>query len=176
MRIVAKTITKFSSVLGAVSMVTCFAMMLIMTADVVARFILKSSILGTFEITENLLVIVVAFSFAITQIEKRHIRVDVLTDIMPYRLQNTIDVICMIISAAFIGICTYAQYTQTVAVKHTGIATTVLKIGLWPFNLCLTVGMTVFFIVICMNCISDIFNVIRKRDEVEAVKEFTDRL
>ena len=146
-------------------------MMLLMVADVISRFIFKSSILGAFELTENFLVIVVMLALAITQVEKRHIRVDVLTNIMPRRMRDAVDAICMIVAAVFIGVCTHAQYAQTFAVKESGIATTVLKIDLWPFNLCAAIGMTVFFIAICVTGINDIVDMFKSETKPAIAKE-----
>jgi TRAP-type C4-dicarboxylate transport system permease small subunit len=173
MNIITKGVAKISSALGVVAMTVCFVMMILMTADVVARYILKSSIPGTYELTENFLVIIVAFSFAITQMERRHIRVDVLTNIMPPKVRYIVDAICMIVSAAFIGMCAYAQILQTIAARESGIVSTVLNIKLWPFNFCLAVGVVIFFIVVCVHCINDILDLFRDGEVTEIAETET---
>jgi TRAP-type C4-dicarboxylate transport system permease small subunit len=146
-------------------------MMIIMTADVLARYFLQMSLLGTYELAENFLVVIVAFSLANTQVIKRHIHVDVLTNIMPRKMRDVVDALCMIISAVFVGLCAYAQYQQTIDVRATGTATTVLMIKLWPFNLWLANGMTLFFLAICVDCINDIRDLFRSGGESAEAEE-----
>jgi TRAP-type C4-dicarboxylate transport system permease small subunit len=141
-------------------------MMLLMAADVVARYVFKSAILGAYELTENFMVVVVGFSFAYTQMKRRHIRVDILTNILPQKVRHALESVCMLISAGLVGVFSYAQVLQTISVQQAGTTSTVLRFSLWPFNLVLAIGMTVFFITTCLHLVFAVTDIFRN-DEAQ---------
>jgi TRAP-type C4-dicarboxylate transport system permease small subunit len=157
-------VRKISSYINAVAMATCFAMMLLMASDVVARFVFTSAILGAYELTENFMVVVVGLSFAYTQMKRRHICVDVLTNILPRKAQNVLECVCMLISAGLIGVFAYAQFLQTISVEQARTTSTVLRFSLWPFNLILAIGMTVFFIATCLHLVFAVTGIFRNNE------------
>ena len=165
MRIVAKILSKIASVMNYISMATCFLMMLLMTADVVCRYVFKSSILGTYEIAENMLAVVVAFSFADCQVRKGHIHVDILTNALPYRIQKICEVITMAICVVFMYYASVSQVKQVIAVHSSGLASTVLQFKIWPFQVALAGGMIVLGIAFLADFVTALIDLFSPKHE-----------
>ena len=72
--------------LGGVAGATLFAMMLLTTADVTGRYVFNSPILGTVELTQMMLAVLVFLSLPIASWQQEHISVDLIDIIFPARL------------------------------------------------------------------------------------------
>ncbi len=82
--------SSFLSKLGAIALV---GMMGLTTADVICRYLFNSPILGAFEITEFLVLILIFSFLGYTQAQKSHVSVDLLTSLFPRKVQLIIDLI-----------------------------------------------------------------------------------
>lgn len=80
-----------------------FAMMLLVTVDVVGRYLFRRSTLIADEVGAYLLVLVVFFAAAETLKAGRHVKVDILTKRLPVKLQVWLDLILLIIGLGAVG-------------------------------------------------------------------------
>jgi TRAP-type C4-dicarboxylate transport system permease small subunit len=94
-----KPISRFMS---HVASVILFIMMILTILDVVLRKLLSKSILGTVEVTEFMLVFVIFFTLALTELLNGHVKVDLVMSRFSERVQGMADMItqfiCLIIS------------------------------------------------------------------------------
>lgn len=162
---------KLAEWMNYVAMAACFVMMCLMTADVIGRYFFRSSILGSYELTENIFAIIVGFTLAYCQVQKRHIHVDVVTNALPYRLRKIIEAIISVACCAFLFVLARAQIQQTIDVYNQGIKSTVLQFKLWPFNLCLAIGICVFFLTFLADVIVDIIAAVKGQNEEDKASE-----
>jgi TRAP-type transport system small permease protein len=82
-------------VAGAVNRIGVFfalVMMVLTTADVVLRYLFNSPITGVFELTEFMMLILVGFGLAYTQLKKDNIYVEILANRFSARVQAALDV------------------------------------------------------------------------------------
>ncbi|MFQ5842293.1 MAG: TRAP transporter small permease subunit, partial [Thermodesulfobacteriota bacterium] len=82
-----------SKILNRIASATLFLMMLLTTADVFLRKVFSKSILGTVEVTEFMMVGLVFFSLAQTEVLNRHVKVDLIMSRLRERTQGMIDMI-----------------------------------------------------------------------------------
>jgi len=149
-------VEKLSFGLNIVSMLTTFLMMLLMVTDITLRFLFSSPILGAFEIVEVMMVVVVFFSFAQTQVKKGHVAVDVLTNLLPETIRRIFGVITLSLAVAMTAVATYANYLQTVTVMKEKMTTAVLYIKVYPFYMVILIGMAVFGLTLIVDLLKNI--------------------
>ncbi|MBO0347441.1 TRAP transporter small permease subunit [Roseibium limicola] len=100
----------FLKACGYVAGYTTFAMMLLVIANAVSRFIFNAPVSGAFELTESMLTVLIFLSLALTQYEGGHIRVVLLTQRMPNGLQKAARFTALALGAIFFAWCTNAAW------------------------------------------------------------------
>ncbi len=101
---------RFLRLCGYVAGYTTFAMMLLVIANAVSRFLLNAPVSGAFEITESMLTVLIFLSLALTQFEGGHIRVVLLTQRMPSGLRKAARLFALGLGAVFFAWCTHAAW------------------------------------------------------------------
>ncbi len=139
---------KISKIMVLVSSAAILLMMLLMLADITLRLILNKPIIGSFEIIEQMMVIIVFFAFGYTQIEKGHICVDVVTTAVPEKVRDILNVITSCIGVTMMGLASYASSQQIIKEFTKQSTTSTLLIPLYPFLAIVSLG--VFFLGLCM--------------------------
>ncbi len=85
-------IGNIASVVNRIGVFFVLIMMILTTADVFLRYTFNRPIIGVFEMTEFMMLIVVGFALAYTQLTKNNINVDILTNKLPGKAQAALDV------------------------------------------------------------------------------------
>ena len=141
-----------SSLLARVGAVALFAMMLLTTADVVGRYVFNSPIIGAFEITEFLVLILIFSFIAYTQAEKGHISVDLLFSRFPKRARIIIDLVNHSICLVVLALIAWMGYQQGLELKEVAERSANLGIPRYPFAFFLAFGC----VVMCIEFIRDL--------------------
>lgn len=149
---IVDVIHKVSAGLNKISMLMVFLMMLLMVIDISMRQITGAPILGSYELVEGLMVVLVFFSFAQTQVRKGHIAVDMITHAMPYKVGIFFNIIALTCAAGMTIIMTYASIGQAQNVLNTHLTSAVILFPLFPFYCVVVIGMAFF----CMEFIIDL--------------------
>ena len=108
-------------------------MALLVTADVLLRSCLDTSLSGVFEVVEVLMGAVVGCGLAYTGVTRSHLEVEILTDMMPQRAQRALGALGGLLGCAFclaVGWKT-ADYAFDAFVN--GECTPTTSIRTWPF-------------------------------------------
>jgi len=121
---------KPAAFLSAAGMGIFMFMVLLTFADVFLRYIFGSSIPGTTELTELLMVIVVFSSIAITQWQKSHVTMDILTSRLQEPASALVEVVTGLWSVVIVLFCVWT--TLRYGMKTSSV-TLVLRISLEPF-------------------------------------------
>jgi TRAP-type C4-dicarboxylate transport system permease small subunit len=137
-----------------ISMGALFVMMLLMICDVGGRTVLNSPIIGSYELVENLLVIVVVLAYAQAQITKRHIKVDIFTEMLPLKVREWLKLGAWIICFVIVGFSAWQQIPAIRSVKDAATSTMALKIPQWPFNVIVFMGLFMFSIVLIIDIVN----------------------
>jgi TRAP-type C4-dicarboxylate transport system permease small subunit len=141
MKILGKSIIKVSRFLAYGSSAAIIFIMILVTSDVLKRFILRKPIIGTTELTELLLVPAVFLAFAWCAICGRHVKVDIVTSRFSRRTQAYIDIITSSIALVILAIITWQNIVEALEVEGTS---SLLEIPDAPFYWCLCAGLVVF--------------------------------
>lgn len=115
------------------SMATVACMMLLITADVVAKQIFGSPIDGCYEVCQLILSTLVFSSWAYVQTVHAHIHVTMFVSKFPQKLRFLSFGITAVVSAATMAIATVAVYYQIIDKFHSRECTGVLMLPYWPF-------------------------------------------
>ncbi len=79
-----RIIKPINHVASSVGMILLAAMMFLTAADVVLRYSLNKPILGSYELTQYMLAIIISVGLAYCSIEKGHVTIDILTTRCPH--------------------------------------------------------------------------------------------
>lgn len=125
---------------GIVSVVVLILMMLLTVTDVFLRAVLNKPIIGTTEITEQMMVAVVFLGLGWCALQGRHISVDLFVSHYPKVLQWFIDILIYLIGLFFVAIMLWRTYMTTLMVKNLGITCSYIGVPKYPFYATATVG------------------------------------
>jgi TRAP-type C4-dicarboxylate transport system permease small subunit len=146
-----RVLTPVTKMLFYLGLIFLGGMMFLTAADVIGRYFLNSPVLGSFEITEYLMVIVMATSLAYCGIHKGHVVIELVSDRLSKRAQITLGCVTSFLSLVLFGIIAWQTFIYIGDMAASRVATTVLKISAWPFVIVLAVGFTVFFLVLLLH-------------------------
>jgi TRAP-type C4-dicarboxylate transport system permease small subunit len=145
----------FSRGLSHIGNTAIALMMLLTTADVIGRYFLGAPVLGAYEITEYLMLIMVFSSLAFAQSQKTHISVDIVYDRFPPLLRRFLarfnHFLCLVMSI-FVS---YMGVHRVLDIIRSGASSTLLKIPDYPFAIFMVVGC----VVLCIEFLLDVLNV-----------------
>ncbi|MGD8562726.1 MAG: TRAP transporter small permease [Desulfarculaceae bacterium] len=130
----------FSTLLTYIGACALFAMMLITVADVLARYVFNSPMIGVFELT-GFLVLILIFSFiAYTQAEDAHVSVDFLLSRFPQKIRTTVELFNLTACLILMNLIAYMGLQKALDLKQAGETSLNLAIPYYPFVLFLVMG------------------------------------
>jgi TRAP-type C4-dicarboxylate transport system permease small subunit len=102
MNALAQVSIKLARCFGLVSAATLFAIMMLMVADVVGRYIFNAPILGAYEITEFMMCVMIFSAMPLVSLFGRHVEASLIADVLP-RLGPLLLWIATVISIVVFG-------------------------------------------------------------------------
>lgn len=133
-----------STYLSYIGNVALAAMMLLATADVIGRYFFNAPVLGAYEITEYLMLILVFSFLALAQSAKVHISVDIVFNRLPVRLQRALERLNHLVCLLMMILVSWMSIQRIWELKRTGEASVLLKIPDYPFAVFLVIGCLAF--------------------------------
>ena len=143
------------------SSVLLVAMMFLMVADISLRFLFDRPILGSFELTQLFMVLMVSGSLAYAQTEDGHVRITMFTDRFPPRLRSLAHAFALLAGAGMMGIVAYAGFLQGGESADKGQITSVLGIPLYPFYHLLGTGVLIYALVLLADALVAFRNAVK---------------
>jgi len=141
-RIFDKVIRVLSISLISPAAVALVAGIVVMTAAIVARAVLGVAWLFVEEFTAYLMVLVTSFALLHTLRTQGHIKVDVITRLLPNRVREILEVCTSLLSLAVVGYLTQkATLWVLYGVKQQVHSSFVSNILLWPVYLFVAIGL-----------------------------------
>jgi TRAP-type C4-dicarboxylate transport system permease small subunit len=153
-----RSIKAFSNSGIALSGASLFFLMFLISADVTYRFFSHSQIKGTLEISQVILVVIIFFSVAFTQSQKKHVNVDTLSCRLSPRKQTVLDILAYLVALGFFILLMKQSITNALDDFHSGLTTEVINLPIFPVKLIITVGA----LLMIMQLIADIFQSIKQ--------------
>jgi len=153
----SKKLGLLSTWLSYVGAVVLFALMCLTAVDVACRYLFNAPILGVFEITEFMVLIVIFSFLASSQSYKSHVAVDLVIELLPKRFQRYIDLVNHAICLILMGLITWMGVTKALELRAVGEASPNLHIPAYPFAFYLVLGCLVMCIELLRSVIQLIF-------------------
>tara|TARA_R110000787_G_scaffold157252_1_gene271208 strand:- start:2477 stop:3028 length:552 start_codon:yes stop_codon:yes gene_type:complete len=122
---------------------------LVIAADVTMRYFVNRPILGAVEASQFLLLLVFTLGLNFTTLTEKHIRMDLLFDMMPRRMQLGIEILSMFCGIVLFGALarqSFDDYRFSIMISD---ATEELNIPVWPFQFI----MLVVFSLLCVQLV-----------------------
>jgi TRAP-type C4-dicarboxylate transport system permease small subunit len=140
MKAIEKIFSKTASYMNTISAAGIFIIMFISVGNILLRAIFNSPILGTMEIVQYVMLLVVSLALADNELADGNVMVSFILEKMKPKAANILSIITTIVGIALIGFVTYNQYTMILAKYANNAATSVMMWPHWVLVLILTVG------------------------------------
>ena len=129
------------------------AMMTLTGVDVAMRYFLNSPIPGSFEIIEFMMPMVVALGLASCAYREGHVRVDLITSMLPGRIQQLLKSAAYLIMAAVFVLVTWQSIVRAKGMMASGQYTEVLYLPIYPFVFVVTLGSAALCLIALKLCL-----------------------
>ena len=126
--------------LNLVSSVILFLMMLLTITDVILRKTVSQSILGTVEVTEFMLVIMVFFSLANMEVRNGHVKVDLVVSRFKEKAQGVVDMFTQMICFILVIMITWSTMIYAGGMRESAEVSQDLWIPIYIFVYLVALG------------------------------------
>lgn len=137
-------------------------LMLLTAGDVTLRYVFNRPIVGSFDLTEYMMAIVVSFGLAYCAFFRGHVSVDIIVSRLPQRIQAAIDSITSLLSIILFTLITWQGYVYMKLLFDSGLESTVLLIPRFPFAGLVCLGSAFLTIVLLANFFEFLSQAVRK--------------
>lgn len=137
-------------------------MMMLTVSDVIMRYFLNKPILGTTELTENMMVCIVFFGLAWCALRDSHLKVDILMSHLPKKLQSVVDSITFLIGFIIAVLMIWRTIMEGIALKELKITSSLLHVPVYPFYFIAATGGILFCLVLAVILIKTINMAVKK--------------
>jgi TRAP-type C4-dicarboxylate transport system permease small subunit len=132
--LLSKVVNPLTSKIGlTIAAVILFSMMLLTFVDVAGRFLLNKPVNGSLELTEFMMGLIVAFAIGFTAFRKGHIRVDIIMQYVPRKVNLWMDVFAYLLSSVFYIFIAWQTWLNGISVMNSKLTSAVLLIPSFPF-------------------------------------------
>ncbi len=152
-RLVQKFLYPIPKVMSRIGSFFLFLMMFLTIADVFLRKVFSKSILGTVEITEFMMVILVFFGLAQAEVVNDNVRVDIITNRFSDRSRQIIEVITQFCCFILFVLMTWYAFDYAVGKIGSGEVSQDLWIPMYPFVFVVALGFAALTIVLFFKSI-----------------------
>ena len=159
-----KILSRITTSFGYVSYVSIVFIMLLVVVDVIMRKILRAGILGSYEIVERALLLLIFAAFAFTQTEKAHVHVTLFVSKLPKPVGMFIFGFLGVLSTSAAVFCAYSMVEQGKFSFEKYTTTAVLLIPLYPFFYIAGVCMYIFAVVLLWDSVKSFIGI--KNEEI----------
>ena len=154
-----KVIETLSRWMGYLSSALVIILMLDVVADICGRYFFNAPILGASELATLMMVIIVFSALAWAALAEKHIKVDILMNRFPPRVQAIVNSITLLLALGIYGIITWRSALEAMGVHD---VSSYLRVSHTPFYRIMTVGFTVFCISIIVLVIKNIAQAVKR--------------
>jgi TRAP-type C4-dicarboxylate transport system permease small subunit len=142
-----KIIDFVARIAGLVAAGVLILMMLLTVADVFLRAFLSKPIIGTTEITEQMMVAVVFLGFGWCALQGKHVQVDLFVSHYSPGTRRVIDLIVNCVGLVLVAVICWRTSVATLMVQRLGIICSYIGVPKYPFYALTAFGWVVLLIV-----------------------------
>jgi TRAP-type C4-dicarboxylate transport system permease small subunit len=136
--------------------------------DVALRYFFNSPIKGDYELSSYMMVLVIPSGLALTALKQKHIRVDVLTQLLPQRVQSGLSTFAYLIALGFVGFMVWQTAKYASLLIESMQKATSIAIPEFPFVIVLTIYLIMFELVVLRDLIGYVRLTVRGGEEGSA--------
>ena len=122
-----------SRVLSGIGVGVLVALVLLIIAEIFARRVLNSPIMGTIDLTEVALLLLVFLTLAHCAALGGHVEMDILVSRFPKRVQAGISTIMHILATGIVGVMSWQLSVQAMIFYNTGQTSGTIQMKTYPF-------------------------------------------
>lgn len=126
--------------LNYISLLSMFSMMMLTVADVFMRKVFNNSILGTVEVTELMMIIVIFFALSRTELLDGNVKVDLVLSHFTPRIQALFDMITQLCCLLLFVLVTLSSLQYAEMMRASSEVSQDLLIPIWPFVYVIVLG------------------------------------
>jgi len=151
-----------SRVMNRAASVALFCMMFLTIADVFLRKMFSWSILGTVEVTEFLMLILVFFALAQTEVLNGHVKVDLVMGRFSERIQAIVDMITQVICFLLFGLFTSSALVYSEKMREAAEVSQDLWIPKYPFVYVVVAGCAILSLALLIKFLMALVKIIKQ--------------
>ena len=157
-----RVISPVSKVLVGVGATVLAAMMFLTASDVTLRYVFNHPIIGAFDLTVYMMVILFAFALPYCAVKKGHVRVDLLLGRLPQKVQTIINSVTTPLGLGLFALITWQTIVYMKIQHDTNIISSVLLIPRYPFVGLLFLGIACLSIILLADFLKLLSEVTKK--------------
>ena len=157
-----RTIYHISRISGVIAIVFLLAMMLLTVSDITLRYFFRCPIPGTLELTEFFMIIAGFLGMAWCAIKGEHVKVDMLVNRLPRRVQLIIESVTMLLSIGIAPLVIWRNFIQSKISYIDHSVSNVLNIPEYPFYFIVCLGYALLLLVMITILVKNLRMLIKK--------------
>ncbi len=169
---VGNIISKVTIFVGWISFVLVTIMMLLNTIDVILTKFFNTPVVGSYELTQRMLMCAVFTSFAYAQTKKKHINMTLVIKVFPRPVRFGVFTLLSIASCVAAGALAWAAVVQGNVALAANYTTEVLYIPLYPFYYVEALSMAVFTIALLYDTVLSAIAIVNEDVAAEVQKDW----
>ncbi len=131
--------------------------------DVFGRYVFNRPIMGSSDITNILMAMVVSFGFGYCALKKGHVRVDLVLGHLPFRARKVLDAVAYLASFGFYCVLIWQVTLYGRSLMESKMSpTSVLAIPIYPFIFLFVIGAIILALVFLRDTVQSIYEVTKK--------------
>ncbi|MFH1647757.1 MAG: TRAP transporter small permease [Chloroflexota bacterium] len=138
------------------------AMMVLTASDVALRYVFNRPIVGSYDLTEYMMAIVVSFGLAYCAFFRGHVSVDIVVSHLPRRAQAVIDGTTGLLGIFLFALITWQSWVYMKLLFASGLESTVLLIPRYPFAGVVCLGSAFLTMALLANFLEFLSQAVRK--------------
>jgi len=160
---IGRGLSPLTAVVGKVGSGVIAVMMLLTVSDVVGRRVFGQAVLGAYELSEVMLVIVVFFTLSYVELLRRHISIDLVLSRLRQRTQDVIDSIMYVFFLILFCVLTWQLCLYAIEVhQNNQVISVTLGAPVLPFVALAALGSALLSLVVFMHLLLFLAGALRK--------------
>ena len=151
-----------SRVFNFIAAIILVAMMMLTVTDVVGRYLFSAPILGATELSEVMILSMGALGLAWCAYKKEHIKITLLMNTFPKRLQSALNSFTLFLGFIMSGLIAWRTVLEGFAELNLNAQSNLLRVPLYPFYWLLAFGMAMLAIIIAFNVVEEATKAVKK--------------
>lgn len=156
-----KTVTAVVNKIGLLGAFAMIGLMMLTVVDVFLRKFFNAPILGSFEITEFLLVVLVFLAIPWAALKKSNVRVDLIVGGLPQRVQAAFSSVTCFLSLVITAFFGWYTIPQGIYMLRLNRVSEMLDIPFFPFYFVVAFGFLILVFVLLANLIEFVHKAVK---------------